>query len=426
MVTTIPGARRLARVTKISKVALAVPLYPLSLNKPKHASWIRQKIEDTGCLAVKIGQWVSSRTDVFPPSLTDEFARLRSDVAPMSSENVTTIVQQEVGIGYFDSFEDVPISTGSIAQVHRAVLKGKEVAVKIQRPGLEEELTDDIQIILAFLMPYKWVNPKMYDDLTTSLRDLVATVRMELDFPLEAKHMKRFASFFASNPSYRIPQVFEATSKLIIMEYVPSMPLVPSQGHRISDRLMELFFLQFFELGYVHTDLHGGNLGIDTYSDAIVVYDFGSVMECPKNLRLCVKQLLVAYLNRNPQMMVEYLLEYGVLLPSTIADDERRTLEQFLDKVLTYAEESDIKKFTGEVKNITVPQHNSSDLHFQPEVFMLLRSFTLLEGLCKDLDEDFVILNALLPLVGYFATDPMIYRLKLEDDVRTMLTFFFQ
>jgi predicted unusual protein kinase regulating ubiquinone biosynthesis (AarF/ABC1/UbiB family) len=218
--------------------------------------------------------------------------------------------------------------------------------------------------------------------------------------------------------------VIQATPKVIVMEYVPSTHLTRSDGGGISDRLIELFFLQFFELGYVHTDLHGGNLGMDTTSNAIVVYDFGSVMKCPENLRMCVKQLLVAYLNRSPQMMVEYLLEYGVLLPSRISSDERVMLEQFLEKVLVYAEESDIQKFTGEMKGIAMPRSPSSDIHFQPELFMILRSFTLLEGLCKELDEDFVILNAVVPLVTYFATDPMMYRLKLEDDLRTMLTFF--
>lgn len=408
--------RRLARVSKISKVALAVPFYTLSPNKPRYARWLRKEIEETGCLAVKIGQWISSRTDVFPPSLTKEFANLRSDVAPMPPSVVASIVHE---LNCFDSFEEVPVSTGSIAQVHRAVYQGRDVAVKIQRPGLAEELADDITLLHNILVPYKWVNPKMHNDVSISLQDLVSTILLELNFPLEADNMKRFGSFFKENPHFRIPQVYHVTPKALVMEYVPSSPLtLPA----LSNRLMELFFLQFFDLGYVHTDLHSGNLGFDAEAQAIVVYDFGSVMKCPENLRLCVKQLMVAYLNRNPKMMLDYLLEYGVLLPSEITDEERAMLERFVDNVVTYAEVSDIQKFTGDIKGISVPDSSTSGIHFQPELFMLLRSFTLLEGLCKELDEEFVILRAVMPLITNFATDPMVYRLKVEDDLRTLLT----
>lgn len=411
---------RLARVSKISKVVLSVPFYSLSPNKAKYAMRLRKEIEDTGCLAVKIGQWISSRTDVFPAELTKEFSKLRSDVAPMPPQKVMSILQTEVGPDYFEWFDETPLSTGSIAQVHRAVLNSQEVAVKIQRPGLAEELADDIAFIQSILIPYQWINPKMHDDLVLSLKDLVATIQGELDFEVEAEHMKRFGVYFIDNPKFRIPEVYGVTSKTLIMEYVPSTPLGSPD---ISNRLMELFFLQFFELGYVHTDLHGGNLGLDMTSDAIVVYDFGSVMECPQNVRMCVKHLMVAYLNRNPQMMLDYLLEYGVLRPSTISDEERKMLENFVDNVVTYAEASDIQEFTGNMKRIALPE-SPSNIHFQPELFMMLRSFTLLEGLCKDLDKDFVILRAVTPLISYFATDPMVYRLKIEDDLRTMLNFF--
>ena len=415
------------RIAKISKVALAIPWYAVAPQKRKYAAWLKREIEGAGCLAVKIGQWVSSRTDVFPPALTEELGKLRTNVSPMARDTVHSIVSSELGVNYLEWFDDIPVSTGSIAQVHRGIYEGQEVAIKIQRPGLQEELVDDIKLLQWLLTPYKWLNPKMYQDVHGSLVDLVATVKLELNFPLEAQHMTHFGDFFDPE-RVRVPRVLHVTPRTIVMEYVPSIPVLPlpptHTAKTMANMLMDLFFQQFFELGYVHTDLHEGNVGlcVGGGTECLVLYDFGSVLKCPENLVLCIKHLMVAYMNRNTPVMLDYLLEYGVLVPSTLSPEERVMMQQFLEAVVVYAEESGIETFAAGMQRIDVP--GGSTISFQPELFMILRSFTLLEGLCKELDSSFIILDAVLPLVSYFATDPLMYRLKIEDDLRTFISFF--
>ena len=399
------------KTVKLAKLALTVPLYPCVPSKKKYATWLRTEVERAGCLYVKIGQWVSSRTDVFPVEITQEFASLRNSVPPMPEDELKkAILSLE-----FDSFDDVPLSTGSIAQVHRGVYKGRDVAVKVQRPGLLKDLTADVDVVKFLLGFIKSFNPKMYDDLSSSLDDLIETVRRELDFQAEAEHMNRFDGFFESS-FVHIPKVVDVIPKVIIMEYVDSQPF---QGS--ANVLMELFFRQFFELGWLHTDMHSGNIG-QLPNGVPVLFDFGSVMEVPLDIRMCIKALMVSYLNRNVSVMLDYMLEYDMLVGGIPGPEERLMLESFLENVLEYVEVTDMAKFTEVMK--TIPVYQTPTTFFRPEIFLIMRTFTLMEGLCKSLDPDFVILHAVEPLTDYFAKDPMVYRLKIEDDIRATFKFF--
>lgn len=398
---------QIVKTLKLAKLACTVPVYQFVPSKRGYARWLRQEVERAGCLYVKIGQWVSSRTDVFPLEITEEFATLRTGSQPVPlSVVLDTLRAENIALDYLDP---VPVSTGSIAQVHKGVYKDQEVAIKVQRPGLLEELTSDIGAVKNVLLGLKLTNPKMYEDLVSSLDDLIDTVRRELNFPAEAEHMQRFADFFERS-FVTIPRVVEVAPKVVIMEFVDSSSYKGS-----ATTLMELFFRQFFELGWLHTDMHSGNIG-QTPDGTLVLFDFGSVLKVPHDIRLCIKALMVSYLNRNVSVMLDYMLEYDMLVGSPGAE-ERKMLEAFLENVLEYVEVTDINKFTQVMK--TIPVYQSPTTVFRSEIFMIMRSFTLMEGLCKSLDPNFVILDAVTPLTEFFYSDPMLIRLKVEDDIRS-------
>ncbi len=410
---------KLAKSAQLARLAVSLPMYarfsgviPRSARRA-YISWVRSELEHAGCLFVKIGQWVSSRTDIFPGDITEELAVLKTQSAPMNMQQLQSSVQ----LSAFDSFDLTPVSTGSIAQVHRAVFAGQDVAVKVQRPGILEDLEADIGVIRWVLGFVKVTNPKMYDDLMGSLDDLITTVKRELDFFAEAGHMKRFRDFFLSR-NVVVPRVLNVNSTAIVMDFIDSSPFLGDVT-----KLMEVFFAMFFELGWLHTDLHSGNIA-QTGDGTLVLFDFGSVLECPENIRLCIKHLMVAYVNRVPSIMVDYMLEYGLLVGTPVGD-ERVMLEAFVLNILEYVEVTDTKQFTATLKTIPVPASGPSTT-FCPEIFLIMRSFTLLEGLCKELDPDFVILEAVSPLTRYFVTDPMMYRLKIEDDARTLWKYVSQ
>lgn len=392
-----------------------MPFFRLQRDKAGYAAWLKTELEDAGCLFVKLGQWVASRADIFPRDVVAAFGTLQTDVSPMPAADLKRIVAGEGVV--FESFDDSPISCGSVAQVHRGTYQGKEVAVKVQRPNLDEELREDLGVVRDLLRPLAWHNPKSHADAVKSLDELGDTILRETDFPAEAAAMKLFQGM----EGVRVPVVYKATERLIVMEYVPSV--------RVTDpgacaRLMSLFLTQFFELGCVHTDLHAGNLGVDS-EGRLVMYDFGSVLRCPASMRECIKRLFVGYLNRNPAVMLDYLVEHDMIRSrAPLTPDQRATLEAFVATVVEYVETTDLKTFNEGVRAIPVPA-SLPDVEFRPEVFMVFRSFTLLEGLCKSIDPGFVIVDAMMPFAAQLLTDPDMYRMKIEDDLRVAAKLFY-
>ena len=398
---------------KAARVALSLPTYRLRRDKQAYAHWLRRELEDAGCLFVKIGQWVSSRGDIFPPDVVDAFSALRTDVAAMPPADVARILAEE-GL-QLGALEERPVSSGSVAQVHRGELGGRRVAVKVQRPDLRAELEEDLGVVRALLAPLAWRDPKSHADALTSLGELGDAILRETDFVEEAANMRLFGEFAAAR-DVRVPAVYAATPRAIVMEYVPSAPVADP---RLCTPLMDLFLAQLFQLGRVHTDLHAGNLGVDP-EGRLVMYDFGSVLRCPDGVLECMKRLFVGYLNRDPGVMLDYMVECGVLTSRRpLTREQRRALEAFVGAVLRYVEATDIRAFGDSVRGIPVPA-SLPDVEFRPEVLMLFRSFTLLEGLCKSIDPGFVLVDAMLPYAAELLTDPDMFRFKAEDDLRTL------
>lgn len=420
------------KTAKLVKLASSVASFKLQRRSTGHlASELRRNMEEAGTLFIKIGQWISARTDVFPADVTRELAELRVNVSSLNPEVIKDVLVKNSLSDAFETFDEVPLSCGSIAQVHRATLAGcgTPVAVKIQRPSLARELSEDIDIVRTLLLPYRLINQKSYTDIASSLQDLHATVCRELDFREEVRHMRAFRSFMKRRGIDWVtipkPHVTLCTDDVIVMEFLPSQPI---DGPEFCQRLLELFCLQFFELGRLHTDLHPGNLG-RAPDGSIVMYDFGSVMQLPESLRLCFKWLIVQYVNRDTDRMLDTMLEYGVLTfkdgaSTTLSPSQRTMLRQFVDTVIDYVERTDVHDFQKAMRAIETPATSSVD--FAPEVFLVFRSFTLLEGLCKELDPSFVILDALLSsrVMSYFLGDVELYRMKAEDDVMNILRWF--
>lgn len=427
--TAAASARVCRKYWKAARIAVSVPTFRAQPDKQRYSAWLRRELEDAGCLFVKMGQWVSSRADIFPADVVDAFSDLRQDVAPMPFEEVRRILQEErdldQGLGGPDGLDPDrldphPVSSGSVAQVHTAEFKGRRVAVKVQRPNLRQELEEDLGVVRTLLAPLAWHNPKSHADALKSLAELGDTIMRETDFLEEAASMRLFHDFATETRDVRVPRVYAASPRAIVMEYVPSAPV---SDPKLCTALMDLFLAQFFHLGCVHTDLHAGNLGVDP-EGRLVMYDYGSVLRCPDGMRECVKRLFVGYLNRDPAVMLDYLVECGVLVSrQPLTREQRRTLEAFVAAILDYVEATDIRAFHTGVRAIPVPD-SLPDVEFRPEVFMVFRSFTLLEGLCKSIDPDFVLVDAMMPFAADLILDPEMHRLKFEDDLRTTAKLF--
>jgi ubiquinone biosynthesis protein len=373
---------------------------------------IRRQLEKSGVLYVKVGQWVSTRTDIFDASITDEFEKLRNESDSMPFMECALAFQNS---GFnFDCVDYTPISTGSVAQVHKCVYQGQVVAVKLQRTSKHQEVQMD-----ASLMQYlvrqatNIVGHQGHSDALTSLYEVLGSVEMEFDFKEEARVMRRFHRFYGDRSDIKIPGVIASSDTCIIMEFVETVPFQSS-----STVLMRMFFDQLFNLKILHTDMHPGNVAMTPDGKRVVLFDYGSSMVVKETLALCIKQLMVAWANGDTSVMVDYMVQYGMIQREPTSD-ERVQLQEFLTFVLQYVEHTDIGQFAEGIKTIVSPA--ASSIQFDPQLFLMFRTFTLLEGTCKALDPDFTILDSLSPLLQDFISDPMVFRLKIEDDIRVFL-----
>ena len=234
---------------------------------------LRQAFEQLGPSFVKIGQILSTRSDLLSEAYIRELSKLQSSVPPLNKEEVMTAIRQELPTDLSEVFVDFskePLASGSLAQTHRArLLSGQEVIIKIQRPGIDDIVNEDIQLLikLARHIPKHFISMVDVQEVLENLRE---TLIKELDFRNEAEAMKRFRANNKRVVCLGVPEVYDefTTPHLIVEEYINGIPLnhysqLLEAGYDLEDvgkKLMLSFIKQVFKDGYFHGDPHPGNL----------------------------------------------------------------------------------------------------------------------------------------------------------------------
>lgn len=251
------------------------------------AERLRLALEELGPSYIKLGQLLSTRPDLVPPEIITELKKLQATVHFIPSDTIKSIIQSELGRPVeelFDSFDDKPLAAASLAQVHRAVLKGRQVVLKVQRPDIVENTKLDIDIMrtvarLAERSPAVYlINP------VGLVEEFEQQIRKELDFRMEANNMHRFAENFARDDTIHIPEVFPelSTERVITMEYLEGINISDNQRlidegydlNLIAKRGTILSFKATFQHGFFHADPHPGNI-IALPDNVIGLVDFG-------------------------------------------------------------------------------------------------------------------------------------------------------
>ena len=254
------------------------------------AIYLKNGLLKLGPSFVKLGQVISTRTDVLAKEYTDTLKTLQDDVPGFSGERAKRIVTEELGRPYneiYQNFSDKPLAAASLGQVHTAMYKGKKVAIKVQRAGLKALFDSDLKNLkkLAALLDKfdpktdgadrNWVS--IYEESERLLYE-------EIDYELEASNSERFARDFQKTPWVIVPKVYKkvSTPRVLTMEFVESFKLtdierVEKEGlnkELLARRTADSFLKQIVETGYFHCDPHPGNLCVDTKGN-LVFYDYG-------------------------------------------------------------------------------------------------------------------------------------------------------
>ncbi len=280
---------------------------------------LRAAFERLGPTFIKLGQLLSVRPDLIPKEYVHELEKLLDEVPPIPSSQAKKIVEQELGKpihSAFKSFDDMPIASASISQVHKAVLKnGQTVAVKVQRPDIKQMMERDIKILfyIAGLMEKRSEKLKRFKPIRT-VKEFAEWTGKELDFRLEARHARRFAAQFKDSKIVKIPKVYEdlTTDKLLVMEFIDGIELNKINEikkrkydfHKIVENGTDAIFEQVFVHGFFHADPHPANILI-TPDQKISFVDFGIVGYFDEQLKRKCVDLLYGIINDDAERMIE-------------------------------------------------------------------------------------------------------------------------
>ena len=270
---------------------------------------------DLGPVFIKLGQLLSTRSDILGEEVAADLARLQDRLPPFPGDEAKAIVADELGQPLeelFQSFDEEPVSAASIAQVHYAVTtEGEPVAVKVLRPGIEEAFARDVDLMVWVAEWIELTQPRLrrFKPLAV-VRTFRSMVRVEIDLRLEAAAATELAENFAGDATYRVPKVDwrRTTRRVLTLERLTGIPMDDREAmlaagldiELVLSRAAAIFFKQAFRDGFFHGDQHPGNMFVDAEGN-IGAVDFGIMGRLDRRTRFFLADLLLAFLERDYQ-----------------------------------------------------------------------------------------------------------------------------
>lgn len=371
---------------------------------------LRMVCEDLGPTFVKLGQVLSTRPDLLPEAYTSELASLRDDVRPFPFAEAETILTEELGRPpsvVFARIDPVPVASASISQVHRAFTHdGRQLALKIRRPGIEKVVQGDLDILknlaqladrrLAFLSPYAPV---------ALVREFERTLKREMDFTIERRTMERCRHQFAKNKTAHIPFVVPeySTVRVLAMEFIGGVGVIDREGLRrlgvepsvVAVRGARILLTQIFENGFFHADPHPGNLRV-LPGGVIAPLDYGMFGQLDSAARERIADLLAGLLAQDTDRVIRALDALSIRGEQV---DSRALRRDVAELVSTYSDLTLDALDLGVLLRELIAFLRTHDLHIPSDLVLLIRSLVTIEGVGRTLDPHFDIATELYPFL---------------------------
>jgi ubiquinone biosynthesis protein len=368
---------------------------------------LRLLLQDLGPTFVKIGQLLSVRPDLVPPDVIFELEKLQDSVPPFPFSEVKRIFQEDLEKDIkeiFSRFDEEPVASASIGQVHIAHLKdGGKVAVKVQRPGARDLIEADIDLL--FYVAKRLGERITFVDTIGLVDELSQSLQRELDYRVEARNIDRFRHNFREDPLIKIPVVhWQICSKrILVMEYI--------EGTKVSDLATpermgidtynlavhgaRAFMKMVLEDGFFHGDLHPANVLI-TPDGRIAYLDFGMVGYLSEEDRETITRMLLGIVRQDADLIVEEAKNLGVEIPRDKIPEMRRELREIIDRYYG--------RTLGEIEIDIIGREFLSLIYrhkikIPKEYAMLAKALITIEGVAKKLYPQINILEVAKPYV---------------------------
>ena len=324
------GARQLAQGNR--------PKLGELLLTPGNARRVADELAKLRGAAMKLGQLLSMESsDLLPPQLAQILGRLRSDAWAMPKRQLKDVLLANWGSGWekkFKHFAFTPLAAASIGQVHRAqTLDGRDLAIKIQYPGVRESIDSDVDNV-AGLLRLSGLMPKAMD-IAVLLRDAKLQLHDEADYLREGNYLHRYGELLADAPQYRLPRLHAdlTTATVLAMDYVPGVPIetladsAQAQRDHVMTLLFGLLLREVFEFHLVQTDPNFANYRYDTKSQRLVLLDFGATRPCKPRMSLDFRRLFKGAMAADRAAMTAALTGIGYLGAATAEKHRQAVLD---------------------------------------------------------------------------------------------------
>ena len=374
-------------------------------SRPVH---LRLALEELGTTFIKLGQILSTRADLLPPEYLAELTKLQDSAPPVPFEAIQQVLVSELGQEIetvFAEFDPKPLAAASIGQAHAAVLPdGTEVVVKIRRPGVVEQVNEDLEILkeLAATASRHLEFADRYD-LAGLVEEFSQTLRSELDYIREGHSAERFAANFANDPGIHVPRVFweVTTARVLTLERIRGIKINDLEGldkqgtdrRWLANYASSVVLKMVCDDGFFHADPHPGNFFIEP-NGVIGLIDFGMVGVLDKRTQEQLADLLIAINHVDADRLVDVFLDLGVTRKRIDRVLVRRDIERLLSAYWGLP--------LGELKvaallNDVYTVMRRHQLHLPSNLALLLKTVIMIEGVGVNLDPDFRLTQSLTP-----------------------------
>lgn len=379
------------------------------------AERLRRAFEDLGPTFVKLGQLLSLREDIVPPEYVVEFKKLQDTAARIPFEDVRAAVERELGAdpaALFESIEREPVGSASIAQVHRARTgDGRDVVVKVQRPGIDRMVESDIALLflLAGLLERGFAEARVLN-VTGLVQEFARSIREELDFTHEAGNCELFRRNFAGTPELVLPEIIwdTTTRRVLTMTHLDGIKLrrldeIDARGldrRKLAAMGLRIWLRMVFEHGFFHADIHGGNIfamGDGPGDERIGLIDFGLVGRLSRALIDDAATLFIDLFARDYESLAQTYIRVADapddVDTAAFARDLERVIDPLLGRALKEIEAGPLVKALLDIAKrhrIRLPQ----------DLILFFKSVVTLEGVGRELDPDFDFTGAARSFAG--------------------------
>ena len=383
-----------------------------------------------GGVMIKVGQFLSSRLDVLPQEITEELAGLQDEVPPEKFEDIRALAEAELGASLkdkFEIFEETPLAAASLGQVHRARLcvvdaRGEfcDVVVKIQRPFIDQLIEVDLAALRQvgrWLQKYPPVAKRV--DVPSLLEEFSTSTRQEVDYLAEGHNAETFSENFKDVQRVHVPRVVwsHTTRRVLTLEDVFAIKItdydaITAAGidrAEVANELLGIYLKQIFEDGFFHADPHPGNLFVTPLPSLmenekpawwLTFVDFGMVGRVPDNLRIGLREMLIAIGMQDAARLIRSFQTLHVLLPGTdLKQLEQMSASMFdmfwgksMDDIRQLSPE-EMFRFADRFRDLMY----NMPFQLPQNLLMLGRTVAILSGMCTGLFSDFNLWNQLAP-----------------------------